>query len=119
LEISTAHISFEEVAQAFSKVTGKKAVCRHVPLQDWVAAMAPEDKSMASDVDIHEPGAMSWRKNFSGLYTALPKIKRDYDLLDKVSKRNVDLYWRFCGNTVAADRDQQLQYYHRISNTNI
>jgi hypothetical protein len=91
LEIATKHVNFHEVAEAFTKVTGKKAIYRDVPLQGWLEKFAPADASSAYQIDPNEPGGMTWRQNFTGWYHLFrdsggnnPVIARDYKLLDEI-----------------------------------
>jgi len=96
LEVATKHVHFEEVAQAFTKVTGKKAIYKDEPLDVWLERYAKEDESSAYQVDVNEPGAMTWRKNFTGWYNLWrnsggdhPVIARDYKLLDQILPNRV------------------------------
>jgi hypothetical protein len=91
LEVATQHVHFEEVAKAFTNVTGKKAVYKNVPLEEWLDAYVTDDASSAYQVSANEPGAMTWKKNFTGWYNMWknsggknPVVSRDYGLLDKV-----------------------------------
>ena len=92
LKIATQHVDFDQVAKAFEKVTGKKAVYRDVPLEQWFDGQVTEDASSAYQVKADEPGAMTWRKNFTGWWNMWrnsggtnPIVSRDYALLDKVT----------------------------------
>ena len=88
MEIATQHVKFDEVAKAFTNVTGKKAIYKRVSIEDWLETVVTETASSAYQVPLTDPSAMSWRKNFTGWYNVFRDnvIKRDYDLLDKVMK---------------------------------
>jgi len=91
LEIATEHVNFYNVAKAFTNVTGKKAIYKSFPLEDWLDSIVKEGASSASQVDSKEPGAMTWKQNFTGWFNLWrnsggknPVIARNYDLLDKI-----------------------------------
>ncbi len=91
LEIATQHVHFDEVARAFTNVTGKKAVYEAADLQSWLEAFAKEGASSAYQVDASEAGVLTWRESFTGWWNCWrhsggenPLISRDYKLLDKV-----------------------------------
>ncbi len=91
LEIATQHVHFDEVARAFTNVTGKKAIYKEVALQSWLEAYSKEGASSAYQVDASESGVLTWRESFTGWWNCWrhsggenPVISRDYKLLDKV-----------------------------------
>lgn len=91
LEIATQHVHGEEIARAFTNVTGKKAVYQDIPLQTWLENFVKEDASSAYQVTMAEPGVLTWRSSFSGFWSMWrhsggekPVIARDYRQLDKV-----------------------------------
>jgi hypothetical protein len=92
LEIATAHVTIEEVARAFTKTTGHRAVYVDMPLQTWLDALGSPDASSAYQVDVAaEPGTLTWQQSFRGwwniyrdLRTERSVITRDYELLDQV-----------------------------------
>lgn len=92
LEIATAHIRFDEVAQAWTKTTGRKAAYVDVPLQAWLDSLAPASASSAHQVDAStESGVLTWHQSFTGWWNIYrhsggghPLISRDYKLLDKI-----------------------------------
>jgi hypothetical protein len=60
-------------------------------LEEWLDGYVTDDASSAYQVSTKEPGAMTWKKNFTGWHNmwknsggANPVVSRDYDLLDKV-----------------------------------
>ncbi len=91
LQIATQHVHFNEVAEAFTKVTGKKAIYRDVPLQAWFDGFVHEGASSAYQVDTSEAGVLTFSESFTGWWNCWrhsggenPVISRDYNLLDKV-----------------------------------
>ncbi len=91
LEIATQHVHFNEVAEAFTKVTGNKAIYRDVPLQAWFDGFVNEGASSAYQVDASEAGVLTFSESFTGWWNCWrhsggenPVISRDYNLLDKV-----------------------------------
>jgi hypothetical protein len=91
LEIATQHVHGDEIAHAFTNVTGKKAVYQDTPLQTWLAAYAKEGASSAYQVPADEAGVLTWRESFTGWGNVYrhsggqnPILGRDYQQLDKV-----------------------------------
>jgi hypothetical protein len=91
LKIATQHVHFEEVAHAFTKVTGKKSIYERVPLEVFLDNYVTEEASSASQVSSSQPGVLTWKKSFTGFFNLFinsggknPVISRDYVLLDKV-----------------------------------
>ena len=99
LQVAIAHIGYHELAEAFAKVTGKKARYIDVSLEQyWTDGPIAMVKSQPAgyNADIHDPGAMSLEQNFSGFWNMWSAssgnkgvIKRDYALLDKILPNRV------------------------------
>lgn len=96
LEIATQHVHFDDVAKAFSEVTGKRATYRPLPLDTWLDAVVHEGASSAYQIDPSEPGTLTWSTSFKGWWNLWrysggknPVISRDYDLLDKILPNRV------------------------------
>jgi len=92
LEVATQHVHGEEIAHAFTKVTGKKAVYRDIPLTTFLENFVKEGASSAYQVTTDEPGVLTWRESFTGWWNCWrhsggdhPVIGRNYPQLDKVS----------------------------------
>jgi hypothetical protein len=91
LGISTQHVHGEEIARAFTSVTGQKAVYQDISTETWFDSYMKEDVSSAYQVTAGEPGVLSWRSSFTGFWNLWrecggeePLVTRDYDQLDKV-----------------------------------
>lgn len=91
LEASSLHVRFDEVARAFTKVTGHKARYQDVPFKQYFDSFVREDASSSHQVSATEPGVLTFRESFTGWWNVWrhsggdnPVIKRDYALLDKV-----------------------------------
>ncbi|KAI1825018.1 hypothetical protein F4861DRAFT_538472 [Xylaria intraflava] len=93
LEVGIAHITFEEYARAFTKVTGKPARWINNKIDDQITRVwGPKAEGPAGyNADPSDPATMSLRRNFRAWYTLWqncggdnPVLKRDYALLDRI-----------------------------------
>ncbi len=91
LRVATQHVHFNEVAEAFTKVTGNKAIYQDIPLEAWFDSFVKDGASSAYQVDASEAGVLTFRESFTGWWNCYrhsggedPFISIDYDLLDKV-----------------------------------
>ena len=94
LQVAIAHIGYHELAQAFAKVTGRKARYVDVSLEQyWKDGPMSTAKSLAAgyNADMRDPGAMSIEMNFTGFWNMWGAsggnrgvIRRDYALLDRI-----------------------------------
>jgi len=94
LHVAIAHISYHELAAAFSKITGKKAKYRDVSLEEfWTnGPIAPAGKSAAGyNADLQDPATMTIKQNFTGFWNMWKAsggnrgvVRRDYELLDEI-----------------------------------
>ena len=94
LKVGICHIGYDELAKAFTKVTGKPARYEDVSLEDyWAepahAAMAKEPAGHNSDLS--DPATMTYQENFTGFWNMWKSsggnegiIRRDYALLDEI-----------------------------------
>ncbi|OPB36203.1 hypothetical protein A0O28_0109790 [Trichoderma guizhouense] len=83
LKVVTENVTGDELAAAFSKVTGKKSVYRDVSLEEYfrLPIFPDPDAKMSSN-----PTSITVRKNFSGLWNSWKDDlwKWDYQLLDRI-----------------------------------
>jgi hypothetical protein len=94
LEVAIAHIGYHELAEAFAKVTGRKARYIDVGLEEyWRDGPMSRGRSRPAgyNSNMQDPGAMSIEENFSGFWNMWRAsggnrgvIKRDYTLLDRI-----------------------------------
>jgi hypothetical protein len=94
LQVAVAHIGYHELAEAFTKVTGRKARYVDVSLEQyWKDGPMARGKSLAAgyNADVRDPGTLSVEENFSGFWTMWSEsggnrgvIRRDYALLDRI-----------------------------------
>ncbi|MCJ1454088.1 hypothetical protein MMC28_004438 [Mycoblastus sanguinarius] len=94
LEVGIAHIGYHELADAFTKVTGKPARFVDVSLEEyWSAAgLAGMAEGPAGyNADPSDPATMSFKDNFTGFWNVWKfsggnegVVRRDYALLDEI-----------------------------------
>ncbi|KAI4212120.1 MAG: hypothetical protein LQ351_005150 [Letrouitia transgressa] len=94
LKVSIAHVGYDELAEAFTKVTGKPARYEDIGLEDYWAepARAAIAKQPAGhNADPLDPATMSFQDNFTGFWNMWKSsggnegvIRRDYALLDEI-----------------------------------
>lgn len=93
LQVAIAHIGYHELAEAFAKVTGRKARFTNVTLEQyWRDGPMSKGKSLPAgyNADSRDPG-LTIEQNFSGFWNMWASsggnrgvIKRDYALLDRI-----------------------------------
>ncbi|KUJ16759.1 NAD(P)-binding protein [Mollisia scopiformis] len=88
LKISTDQVGWEEVAQAFTEVTGKKAVFRDVTLDEYFAsgAFPDPDAKVGHSVGHDDDTLQTYRENFSGFWNTWKEnvLQRDDEVLDEI-----------------------------------
>ena len=87
LEVATDQVSLAEIAETFTKVTGKTGVHKYLPLDEYLPLAEPFPNAWANwaagpDVPRDE-SSMTWRQNFSA-------------------------WWQYWGEGIGATRDMQL-----------
>jgi uncharacterized protein YbjT (DUF2867 family) len=65
LEVASDLVGWDYLVSTFTKVTGKPAVVIHQTVDQWFDNFDNADGSVAWDMR-NEPGATSWKKNFTG-----------------------------------------------------
>lgn len=88
LKVSTADVSWSSLAEAFTKVTGKKAVYKDVSLEEYFASGVfpnPEAK-VGHGAGPNDETLQTYRQNFSGFWNMWKGglAKRDYGVLDEI-----------------------------------
>jgi hypothetical protein len=97
LKMASFAVSFDEVAETFSNVTGKKGVYRYTPFDsEYVKIREPWENAPSSwaagpgqPVD---ESVMSWRQNFSAwwkFYDEAVHPAIDYELLDRINPNRI------------------------------
>jgi hypothetical protein len=95
LEVAIDHITYDDLAAAFTKVTGKPAKCIDLSMEDYWKhgpfAKVPHDMPAGYNATAGDPATMSIRDNFTGFWNIWRLsggnqgvIKRDYALLDRI-----------------------------------
>ncbi|KFY35258.1 hypothetical protein V494_06074 [Pseudogymnoascus sp. VKM F-4513 (FW-928)] len=88
LHVATEDISWDDLAKAFTEVTGKKAVYKDVTLDEYfkLGAFADPDAKVGHSVTENDPTLFTIRENFSGFWNTWKDglTKRDYKLLDEI-----------------------------------
>jgi hypothetical protein len=92
LEIATAHIGLAELAETFTKVTGKPARYRALTLEEFFESgrQGNGDQKVGGEGSA-DPDLITWKQNFSGFWSMWSNsggnqgmIRRDYKLLDEI-----------------------------------
>ncbi|KFY13482.1 hypothetical protein V492_03242 [Pseudogymnoascus sp. VKM F-4246] len=88
LHVATEDISWDDLAKAFTEVTGKKAVYKDVTLDEYfeLGAFADPEAKVGHSVTENDPTLFTIRENFSGFWNTWKDslTKRDYKLLDEI-----------------------------------
>ncbi|KZL67146.1 LysM domain-containing protein, partial [Colletotrichum tofieldiae] len=91
LSVSTDAKTFAEIAETFTKVTGKKAAHQYVPFEDYAKLAEPYPSayvnwSLGPDAP-RDDAVMTWSANFSAWWNYWGEgitYERDYKLLDRI-----------------------------------
>lgn len=99
LEVSIAHIPYDELAAAFQKVTGHPARYIDTPVEEYFDSGALSRISSGPagyNADIKDKATMSFKDNFSGFWYSWKNsggnkgiIQRDYALLDEIFPQRI------------------------------
>ncbi len=100
LEIAIDHITYEELAEAFSRVTGKPAKCLNVSMEEyWRSgpfAGVPDSAPAGYNAPVDDPATMSFKDNFTGFWNMWRSsggnqgvVRRDYALLDRIHPNRI------------------------------
>ncbi|KAK5651344.1 hypothetical protein OQA88_12577 [Cercophora sp. LCS_1] len=94
LQVAIAHLGYKEVADAFSRVTGRKAKFVNVTFDEYWGSghwKPIGDYPTGYMVDVDSPAKMTMRDNFTGFWRAWQAsgdnkglVKRDYELMDEI-----------------------------------
>lgn len=93
LGVAIAHLGYREIAEAFEKVTGKKARVVDVSLDEYWSQHWPGIQEFPTGymVDMKSPAKMTIKDNFSGFWRAWQAsggnkglVRRDYRLQDEI-----------------------------------
>ncbi|KAB5545824.1 hypothetical protein GE09DRAFT_1003406, partial [Coniochaeta sp. 2T2.1] len=89
LKVAIDHITFDELAAAFTRVTGHPAQYIAMSMEDyWNLGHFPHFAKLPAgyNADPNDPSTMSNRDNFTGFWNVFKHglIKRDYAILDEI-----------------------------------
>ncbi|KAE8447779.1 hypothetical protein EG329_010173 [Mollisiaceae sp. DMI_Dod_QoI] len=88
LKISTEQVGWEDVAEAFAEVTGKKAAFRDITLDEYFSSgiFPAPDAKVGHSVGHDDDTLQTYRQNFSGFWNTWKEsvLQRDYTLLDEI-----------------------------------
>ena len=94
LKVCISHIGYDDLAEAFTKVTGKPARYEDVSLEEYwsePARATQAKKPAAHNSDPSDPATMTFQQNFTGFWNMWKfsgdnkgVIRRDYALLDEI-----------------------------------
>lgn len=108
LGVAIGHVTYHEIAAAFTKVTGKAAKCIDMSFEDYwkqgPVAGIPLETPAGYNASAGDPATMSFRDNFTGFWNIWRRsggnrgvIQRDYALLDRIHPnriRSVEQFFR-------------------------
>jgi len=103
LKVGIDHLSFTEIAEAFTKVTGKPARYIDVSLEKyWSEGLYKNVTEVAAgyNADPKDPSTMTIKDNFSGFWNVFKYDvlkRRDYEGLDKIHPgrvKTIEEWWR-------------------------
>jgi hypothetical protein len=98
LKIATEHVAWDNMVEAFTNVTGKKAVYKDVTLDEYFALGTFGDGygKVGHSADHNDSTLQTFRSNFSGFWNMWKfsggnngAIRRDYALLDDIPPQRV------------------------------
>ncbi|PQE29308.1 hypothetical protein CJF30_00004343 [Rutstroemia sp. NJR-2017a BBW] len=91
LRVGTASVSFAEIAETFTRVTGKPAIHEYVPLEAYLTHAEPYPNApanFAAGPDVaRDEASMTWKENFSAWWRFWGEgkcVPRDEKMLDRV-----------------------------------
>jgi hypothetical protein len=91
LEVATEQVSFAQIVDTFTQVTGKKAAHVYVPLEEYLPVAEPYPNAWANwaagpDV-VRDESSMTWKQNFAAWWQYWSEgigATRDMELLDRI-----------------------------------
>lgn len=91
LDVATEEVSFAEIVDTFTKITGKKAIHVCLSLEEYLPLAEPFPNAMANWAAgpdaVRDDGALTWRENFSAWWRYWGEGKgtaRDMAFLDRI-----------------------------------
>jgi hypothetical protein len=91
LRVGTASVSFAEIAETFTRVTGKPAIHEYVPLEEYLTHAEPYPNAPANFAAgpnvVRDEASMTWKENFSAWWRFWGEgkcVPRDEEMLDRV-----------------------------------
>ncbi|KAH7385050.1 hypothetical protein BKA64DRAFT_748520 [Cadophora sp. MPI-SDFR-AT-0126] len=88
LRIATESVGWDDIAKAFSEVTGQKAIFKDVTLDEYFAsgAFPDADAKVGHSVGHDDETLQTYRQNFSGFWNTWKEsvLQRDYEFLDRI-----------------------------------
>jgi len=92
LKVAIDHIDYDQIVNAFTKVTSQPAQWHNVSLDGYFAAFRiPANAPAGYNADPNDPATLGFRDNFSGFWRTFQHsagnqglIRRDYALLDEI-----------------------------------
>lgn len=96
LEVATDQVSMADIAETFTKVTGKKGVHKKLSLDEYLEFAEPYPNAYANWAAgpnaIRDKDMMTWRENFTAWWRYWSEGKgatRDMTLLDKIHPQRI------------------------------
>lgn len=96
LEVATDEVSFADIARIFTEVTGKKAIHRYTPFEEYAPGAEPFPGAYVNfNVDstvVRDESDMTWRQNFSAWWRFWGEGivgPRDMEFLDRIHPKRI------------------------------
>lgn len=97
LDVAIEHVSYHQLAEAFTKVTGKPARYIDTSFEDYFAKVPIADGPTGYNADPNDPATMKYRDNFTGWWNyfrhSTPDntgvIQKPYRLLDEIHPNRI------------------------------
>jgi len=91
LEVATDEVSFKEIAEVFTRVTGRPAIHRLLPMDPYLDAAEPYPNApvnwTAGSKGVRDEAIMTWRENFAAWWLYWGGglgATRNFTLLDEI-----------------------------------
>lgn len=96
LSVAIAHITYADVAEAFTKVTGKPARFVDTTFEEYWSTIPWADRTMGYNADPSDSASMNNRQNFTGWWNLWRAsggnkgvLRKDYALLDEIHPNRI------------------------------
>ncbi|KAI0059555.1 NAD-P-binding protein [Artomyces pyxidatus] len=90
LDVASEMVSWDQLVETFTRVTGQKAVYKRITVEEWVERLPIKDKPVAV---LGGPGSTTWGQNFGNFFRAYRDdvITKDMEWVRKVNPNGYTL----------------------------